>query len=318
MFKKVLPYALCIVLGASCTKNDNDDITVAQETYAIPGNQFFPEGIAYNSQTGLFYTGSVNNGDIVQVNVETGAASVISTGSSQNRAAATGMKIDNNNRLWVCGGADNKIQVLNLDGSLIKSWNTQTLFSSGFVNDCAVDDEYIYFTDSQVKKIYRASVSGAQPGDPEAWLTFTDAQIPYALTGINANGIVLTGDDKYVIIVISSSGKLYRIDRSTKAISEIALNSAVTSGDGLWLEGTTLYVSRNQTGQIYPVALTADFSSGTVGTPFGSGLLFNTTMAKAGMYFLVVNGQLNRRPSATNPAPQAPVLPFSVSRVAIP
>jgi len=53
-----------------------------------------------------------------------------------------------------------------------------------------------------------------------------------------------------------------------------------------------------------------------VGNGFGSNLMFNTTMDRAGDYFLVVNGQLNRRGSATTPA--NPVLPFTVSRVAIP
>lgn len=113
--------------------------------------------------------------------------------------------------------------------------------------------------------------------------------------------------------MISSSGKLYRIDKGTKAVQEITLNTAVTSGDGLYLDNTTLYVSRNATNLIFPVTLNTDYSQGTVGAGFGDNLLFNTTIAKAGKYFLVVNGQLNRRNS--DPGPQ---LPFSVSRVSIP
>jgi hypothetical protein len=127
---------------------------------------------------------------------------------------------------------------------------------------------------------------------------------------------VATPDNKYLIIVISSSGKLFRIDKATKAITEIVLNTPVTSGDGLYLEGSILYVSRNATNLIFPVTLNADYSQGTVGTGFGTNLLFNTTIAKAGNYFLVVNGQLNRRGNATTPP--SPVLPFTVSRVAIP
>ena len=290
---------------------------VSQEIYPLPGDQFFPEGITYNPETGIFYTGSVSNGDIVQVNVESGETKLFSSGASLNRMAATGMKLDQKDRLWVCGGSEGKVHVFNLDGSLIQSWDLKTLYGAGFVNDCAEDNSHVYFTDSQVRKIYRASVANAQPGNVEEWLAFSDLQIPYG-TGINANGIVTTPDGRYLIIVVSNSGKLYRIEKSTKNINEIQLNTPVTSGDGLWLEGSTLYVSRNATGQIFPVTLNADFTQGTVGVGFGSNLLFNTTIAKAGDYFLVVNGQLNRRPSATNPTPPAPVLPFSVSRVAIP
>ncbi len=134
----------------------------------------------------------------------------------------------------------------------------------------------------------------------------------YAATGTNANGIVSTPDNKYLIIVISTSGKLFRIDKATKAISEITLNTPVPAGDGLYLEGNTLYVSRNTTNLIFPVALNADFSQGTVGAGFGTNLLGNTTIAKAGAYFLVVNGQLSKRGTGTQ------VLPFSVSRITIP
>jgi Cu-Zn family superoxide dismutase len=317
MRKRLFVATLLGLIFISCTKNDNGNgFTVAKESYALPGDTLFPEGIVYNDKTGNFYTGSVSSGNILEVNVESGDTRLLASGAAHNRKAATGMKIDQVNRLWVCGGADNKIQVLGLDGSLIKSWDTNALFGSGFINDCIIDNTHVYFTDSRVRKIYRTSVTETTPGNLEEWLTFTDAQIPYATTGTNANGIVSTPDNKYLIIVVSSSGKLYRIDKATKAITEITLNTPVTSGDGLYIEGNTLYVSRNATNLIFPVTPNADYSQGTVGTGFGTNLMFNTTMAKAGNYFLVVNGQLNRRGNATTPA--SPTLPFSVSRVAIP
>jgi len=313
MIHKILSAFVVVTLLVSC-KKDKPGVVVAKESYPLPGDAFFPEGIAYNNKTGIFYTGSVANGDIVQVNVQSGETKLFSLGKSQNRNAATGMKIDRMNRLWVCGGPDNKIQVLDLNGQLLKSWDTQALFGSGFINDCIIDNTHIYFTDTRVRKIYRASVTGNTLGDLEEWLTFSDAQIPYSPTGTNANGIEATPDNKYLIVVISYSGKLYRIDKTTKSITEIILNTPVTAGDGLYLDGTMLYVSRNATNQIFRVALNKDYSAGTVlGGGFGTNLLFNTTIARAGDYFLVVNGQLNRR---SGPTP--PVLPFSVSRVPIP
>ena len=300
-------------LFIACDKDDNNsgDPTIAKESYMLPGDTLYPEGIAYKSGAGQFYTGSTTTGDILSVNVQTGEVKTFASGQAQGRKVATGLKLDNNDRLWICGGADNKIQVLSSAGTLLKSWDTKALFGSGFINDCIIDTGYVYFTDSQIKKIYRTSVKG-DPGNLEEWLTFTDAQIPYAAAGTNANGIVNTADNKYLIIVVSTSGKLYRIDKTTKAIAEITLNASVASGDGMYLDGTTLYVSRNATNQIFPVTLTADYSQGTVGAGFGTNLLFNTTIAKAGKYFLAVNGQLNRRASPT------PQLPFTVSRVTIP
>lgn len=299
----------------SCTKEFPGK--VSQESYPIPGDQFFPEGIAFDQEAGNFYTGSSANGDVVRVNVTTGATELFSGGVKQGRGSALGMKLDFKKRLWICGGEENKIHVLNFQGELIKSWDLKAMFNSGLLNDCAVDKKYIYFTDSRIQKIYRADVSNTEPGEVEEWLSFTNQQIPYT-TGFNANGIVLTPEGKYIIIVISNSGKLYRIDRTTKAIIEIEINTPVTSGDGLLLEGNTLYVSRNATNKIFPVTLTDDYSKGTVGNGFGENLLFNTTLAKAGKYLLVVNGQLNRRPGPSNPNPPPPALPFTVSRVIIP
>ncbi len=313
--KAFLP-AICIFIFLSCDDfRGASTFVVAKETYALPGDTLFPEGIVYDNKAGSFYTGSVTNGDILQVEVQTGDAKLFAQGTMHNRKAATGMKMDAMRRLWVCGGADNKVQVLSLDGMLIKSWDTKTLFASGFINDCIIDNTHIYFTDSQVRKIYRTSVTETSPGNVEEWLIFTDAQITYG-AGTNANGIVSTPDNKYLIVVISSSGKLYKIDKATKAIAEIGLNAPVNSGDGLYLEGNILYVSRNATNLIFPVLLNADYSQGTVGAGFGNNLLFNTTIARAGNYFLVVNGQLNKRRTADSPA--SPILPFSVSRVAIP
>ncbi|MGV3589685.1 MAG: SMP-30/gluconolactonase/LRE family protein [Adhaeribacter sp.] len=309
--KQLIFTLLILFVFFACSEKDDDNISVAQESYILPGNTFFPEGIAYHEKSGTFFTGSVANGDILRVNVQNGEANIFATGSQQNRAAATGLKLDKTDRLWVCGGASNIIQVLDLNGMLLKSWDTKALFNSGFINDCIYDNTHIYFTDSQVRKIYRTSVTAAQPGDLEEWLTFTDAQIPYA-TGVNANGIVNTLDNKYLIIVVSSSGKLYRIDKASKAITEIILDAPVTAGDGLYLINNVLFVSRNATNQIFPVTLNAEYTQGSVGTSFGTNLLFNTTMDKAGNYFLVVNGQLNRRGTGN------PVLPFTISRVAIP
>ncbi|TDH21605.1 hypothetical protein EXU57_19060 [Segetibacter sp. 3557_3] len=311
MFNRILLVAVLFTFLVSCEKDDLA-IDIAKETYALPGDTLYPEGIAYNSRSGLFYTGSTNNGDIYQVDVETGAVKLFAPGPLQGRRAVTGLKIDQLYRLWACGGADNKIHVFDLDGSLIKTWDTKALFNSGFINDCITDDTHIYFTDSQQRKIYRISTVESIPGNAEEWLTFTDAQIPYISPGTNANGIVNTPDNKYLIIVVSSSGKLYRIDKASKAITEITLTTPVNSGDGLYIEGTKLYVSRNATNLIFPVTLNEDFTAGVVGNGFGTNLLFNTTMAKAGDFFLVVNGQLNRRATGN------PVLPFSVSRVAIP
>ncbi|MEO5998440.1 MAG: hypothetical protein ABIN89_16910 [Chitinophagaceae bacterium] len=307
---KFLITALFICCCLACEKKD--PIKSTKEYYPLPDDNFFPEGIAYNSKTGDFYTGSTISGNIMKINVASGASVLFSGGAKQGRSFCTGMKMDAKDRLWVCGGPTNIIQVLDVNGNLIKSWDTKTLFNSGFINDCVISDGYIYFTDSQMQAVYRASVSGAQPGELQLWLTFTNQQIPYA-AGTNANGIEATPDGKYLIVVISNSGKLYRITIANKNIAEIPIYRTLISGDGLLLDKNILYVSPNATNRIYPVTLTSTLSEGSVGHEFGFNLLGNTTLAKVGRDLLVVNGQLSRR-GGTPP----PVLPFKIVRVEIP
>ena len=314
MIRSISTLVVAALLFSSCDKNNSTRTQVAQETYTLPGDTLFPEGIAYNPTTGNFFTGSSTSGDIYKVNVQTGATNLFAPGASQGRKVATGMKIDNKNRLWVCGGAEGKIYVINLaNGGLIKSWDVRTLFGAGFINDCIIDSNYVYFTDSQVQKIYRIRVTDDTPGDVQTWLTYTNAQIPFTASGTNANGIENTPDSKYLLIIISSSGRLYRIEKATQAIREVDLNNGLTAGDGLSLDGSFLYTSRNSTNQIWPARFNADYTTAMVGNPFGSGLVFPTTIVKVDNYLLAVNGQLNRRTT-----PPTPVLPFSVSRVTIP
>lgn len=316
MLRQSSLFVLSVALLMSCEKDK--PVEPKQDSYIIPGDQFFPEGIAYDRKEGVFYTGSTTNGDIVKVDVGSGEAKLFAAGAKQGRSFCTGMKLDHKDRLWVCGGEEGRIHLINEQGESLKNWDLRTLYGAGFINDCDLDKDYVYFTDSRVQKIYRADLKGGQPDNIEQWMTFTNQQIPYAATGINANGIVLTPDGKYLIIVISNVGKLYRIDRSSKEVVEITLNTPVTAGDGLWLDGNTLFVSRNALNKIFPVTLSDNYTKGMVGEGFGENLLFNTTIAKAGNSLLVVNGQLNRRPNPANPSAPGPVLPFTVSRVPIP
>src|SRR5690349_21126744 len=111
MVNKLTALALLITCALACQKHDV--IKVKQEYYVLPGNTFFPEGIAYNDKTGIFYTGSTFTGDIVKVNVKTGDAALLSSGEGAGRTFCTGMKLDPKKRLWVCGGSQGKVQLIN-------------------------------------------------------------------------------------------------------------------------------------------------------------------------------------------------------------
>ncbi len=113
----------------------------------------------------------------------------------------------------------------------------------------------------------------------------------------------------------SNTGKLFRIDTQSKEVVEIDLGGeTLENGDGILLDGQTLYVVRNQQALIVPVKLSEDFASGEVGEGFtDQSLAYPTAIAKHDDRPLVVNSQFDRRRSGEDPE-----LPFTVSEIETP
>ena len=135
---------------------------------------------------------------------------------------------------------------------------------------------------------------------------------PFAYTqGYNANGIVATANGRYLLIVQSNTGALYRVDVASRDVIPVALGSgALVGGDGMALDGQTLYVVTG--GAISVVDLTSDFASGTVVNRFSEPTFASpTSLARYDGCLLVVNSQLERQQGE-------PVLPFTVSSLPIP
>jgi Cu-Zn family superoxide dismutase len=184
-----------------------------------------------------------------------------------------------------------------------------------FVNDVAVtSDGAAYFTDSMNPYLYKVVADASGQYTIEDWIDFTGTPLVYQ-QGFNLNGIAATPDDKYLIVVQSNTGKLFRIEIATKAVAEINLGGAtVTNGDGILLNGRTLYVSRNQNGLIVKIDLAEDLLSGSVASSTGDPLLaYPTTLAWADGRLLVVNSQFNKRGPNLQPA-----LPFTITSMPAP
>jgi Cu-Zn family superoxide dismutase len=137
--------------------------------------------------------------------------------------------------------------------------------------------------------------------------------VPY--TGVyNLNGIVVTPDQTALLLVQTSTGKLFRFERSTHSFSAVDLGGAsVLAGDGLAIAGQDLFVACNASGSIARVTMASDFRSGKLlsNTP-NPKLAFPTAIAIDGDSLLVVNAQLN----ALAPG-KSPSVPFTVTRLPI-
>jgi Cu-Zn family superoxide dismutase len=218
-------------------------------------------------------------------------------------------------RLFISGGNTGRIFVYDTASEgLIRAFDTPESRMT-FINDVAVTPNGdAYFTDSMRPILFRVPAAPDGLGELEEWLDFEGTPVKYG-EGINLNGIVPTEDGQYLITVQSNTGKLYRIDTGSKEVTEIDLGGeTLTNGDGLLLDGQTLYVVRNQQGLIVPVELLEDFASGEVGESFSDpSFHYPTTIAQYDGRLLVVNSQFDRRQSG-----QEPELPFTVSSIEIP
>ncbi len=269
--------------------------------YPLPDPQSFPEGVAYDASRGVIYTGSAANGNIYAINAKTGATSLFSEGGAKGRSTALGLKVDAQGRLWVAGGATGAINILSRDGAPIATLMTPPS-PDPYLNDLIpTPDGSVYVTDSTRPVIWRVRDMKVEP-----WLNLGGTPIKYG-PGINLNGIVATPDGRYLLSVQLNTGELWRIDTRTKAIRKVM--AGLKNGDGLLLDGQTLYVARNADGVVSKVSLSADYGSGTMvmEEPL-TGLKFPTTLARIDGDVVVTQGQLDKLQGGV------PETPFKLTR----
>lgn len=176
----------------------------------------------------------------------------------------------------------------------------QLAASASFINDVTVTRAAAFFTDSSNAVLYKVPLSRRdglpEPSKVQALPLSGDwVQVPNAF---NANGIAATPDGKDLIVVNSTVGALFRVNPDTGEARRIDLGGAtVTNGDGLWLDGKTLYVVRNFLNQIAVVELDHDLSIGQVtGVITNPAFRIPTTVAEFGNALYAVNARFNTPP----------------------
>lgn len=304
----VVTLALLALLAPTATASQRG--AAFPEEYILPGDAVYPEGIAYQPSTQNFFVSSTTDGTIFRGHLKQEMTEVFLPGGEDGRTTAIGLAVDKRGRLFIAGGATGKAFVYDTaSGALLGAFDND--LDATFVNDVAVArDGSAYLTDSVAPYIYKISTQPDGSLSFDVWLDLTGTPIVYQ-QGFNLNGIVVSANDRYLVVVQSNTGKLFRIEIATRQVYEIDLGGAtLTSGDGLVLLGHRLYVVRNSLGEIAVVQLAGAFVSGTViDTITDPSFAFPTTAARALNRLLVVNSQFDKRSTGD------PDLPFTVSSV---
>jgi hypothetical protein len=264
------------------------------ETIPLP-NGWQPEGIA-TGKGEKFYAGSRATGAIFKGNLRTGKGSVLVEG--RDGGAALGMKVDHRNRLFVAGGGTGTASVYDArTGDLLKTYTLTA--APTFVNDVTLTRKAAYFTDSQRQQLYVLDLGrhGKLPAAPRTLPLTGDLQYDDDPTTFELNGIAAAR--KSLIAVQSGAGKLFEIDPRTGDTDEIELEGGdVANGDGLLLDGRTLYAVQNRLNRIAVVRLDRDLDEGEItGHLTDSDFDVPTTVAKKGRYLWAVNARFTTPPT---------------------
>jgi hypothetical protein len=280
-------------------------------TYTIPGDAVFPEGIGYERGKS-FYVSSTSDGTIFKGTIGKRALKPYLPGGADGRTTAVGVEAALG-RLYIAGGATGQIWIYEKTGSLGRRYETG---SGGFLNDVAVTrDGDVYVTDSMRPYLYlidgpNIDVGGGFTEPLEPFLTLDEKAGYDGSPGFKWNGIVATPNGRNLITVHSSRGELYRVDTVRDRVSKIDTGGAdLTNGDGLVLNGSTLYVVRNQNERIVEMRLNRSLTRARQRRSFTDpSFMFPTTAALTKGRLLVVNSQFDKRGGS-------PELPFTVSSV---
>lgn len=204
--------------------------------------------------------GSLANGAIYRGDLRTGEGGVI--GGAATGAVSAGLAVDRDNRVFAAGGATGTGRVIDGDtGQVLKTYTfaPAPTPTSTFINDVVIAGGSAWFTDSRLAFLYRVPLD---LGEFQSVPLTGDLQ--YIPDNFNVNGIDATKDGRTLVLVQTSTGQLFTSDHNG-VTNRIDLGRAtMTNGDGLLLEGRTLFVVQNQLNQIARIRLDRTLASGTV------------------------------------------------------
>lgn len=259
---------------------------------------FWPEGITFGRGS-TFYVTSLATGAIYRADARTGAGDILVT--AQPGREAVGLKYDErNHRLVVAGGFTGEAHVLDAaTGATLASYRLADPEEGlTLVNDVTLTRDAAYFTDSYRTVLYRiplpANGAFAQESDVQTIPLSSEFEFDPATPIGNANGIAATPDGRYLMIVSTATGTVYRVDARTGDATAVTPGGISVSGDGLLLVGRRLYVVDGVFDRIVVVRLDADYDDGVVERVLTDpDLQFPSTIARFGNALYAVNARFD-------------------------
>ena len=294
--RRTLTLAVAIAAAVLSTSAAAGSGSSFPHTIALP-NGWLPEGIATGPHS-TFYAGSRASGAVYRGSLRTGAGAVLVP--AHPGRIATGLKVDRRHRLlWVAGASTGQGYVYDLKTGADVAMYQFTTSTDTFVNDVVVTRRAAWFTDSRSQVLYKIAIGRHGTLAPTAKTIPLSGDL-VVTPGFNLNGIDATPNGKWLVVVQSNTGKLFRVSARTGVTDEIELagGASVTNGDGILLDGKKLYVVRNQNNEVAVVKLGRCLDSGRIVARLTDPALdIPTTIAEKGRRLYVVNARFTTPPT---------------------
>ncbi|WP_067480028.1 SMP-30/gluconolactonase/LRE family protein [Actinomadura hibisca] len=293
-----LVVTLATPAGAASARRDGAFPT----SFALPDG-FRPEGIAIGPGP-VAYFGSLADGSIYRTDLRTGRGKIVSRGPG---TPAAGLKTDAHGRLFVAGGTGGDARVVDTrTGAVLASYRLAT--GTTYVNDVVLTLGAAWFTDSYKRVLYKVPLrNGRLPAAAETIPITGD--LAYR-DGFNANGITATPDGKGLLIVQSNTGRLFRADTTGRTRRVDLRGESLTEGDGMLLEGRTLYAVQNRRNVVTVLRLDrAATTARVVRRVTDRRFDVPTTLAAFGGRLYLPNARFDTPPTPTTPYTAVAVRP---------
>lgn len=234
---------------------------------------------------------------MVRVDPERGTTSPVVP--QREGRAAIGLK-DFQRSLFVAGGPTGRAFVYDARTGEDTA-DVQLTAPPTFVNDVTVTRRGAFFSDSQRRKLYRL---GVRTNTATTILMTGDFAIDDDPQTFEANGIAAARGGRSLLVIQSRTGELFTVDPATGASKRVAVTGGadggkLLNGDGLLLQGRTLYVVQNQKNQIAVVNLSGDLTRGAIQRVItDSDFKVPTTIARPQGDLFAVNARFGTPPTA--------------------
>ena len=277
LFAAAITFTAILCASATAHEIDQTERVIWPDLIPIAAGME-PEGIEMGKETDFFvsaysWTGNLSSaGAIYKGNLVTGEGEILVPPTGKNLSglsydartdylyAATG---------YAPGGFDGPFLEQGVKVYTATSGRLlgEIIFGDNIVaNDVLVTDRAVYCTDSISTTLYKIPLENGGKVFSSDFEKIEMTGFEMDPAGFNANGLVGDFDGKQLVIVNITTGVLYLVNTETGAASPVAIQGdeeLFPDGDGLYMDGRTLYIIQNFTQKIAVVELSEDLTQGT-------------------------------------------------------